>query len=104
MNKELVEVRESPDPPYAERADGWAGPDPRDEPREVLALGQPGSTPLGEQLEGTRQHEARAGNQIALSQHQVGGEVMRSPLLDQGRNRRAERIEEIAELEAFYGV
>jgi hypothetical protein len=104
MNKELVEVRQSPDPPYAERADGWAGPDPRDEPGEVVALGQSDPALLGESLEGARQHEARAGNQIAFSQHQVGGEVMRSPALEERGYGRAELIEEIAELEAFLGV
>ena len=55
MNKELVEIRQGADPSDAEEPDGRAGPDPRDEPREVLALGQSGPTPLGEPLEGTRQ-------------------------------------------------
>ena len=55
VNKELVEDREGADPsPNTEEADGRARPDPRDEPREVLALGQSGPAPLGEPLEGTR--------------------------------------------------
>ena len=44
------------------------------------------------------------GNEIAFSQHDVGCEVMSSPALEQGRNRRAELIEEIAELKAFLRV
>jgi hypothetical protein len=54
MNKELVEVRESSDPPYTEEPDGRAGPNPRDEPSEVIALGQSDSAMLGELLEGAR--------------------------------------------------
>jgi hypothetical protein len=104
MNKELVQIRHSPDPPYAEQADGRTGPDPRDEPREVLALGQSGPAPLGEPLEGTRQNQARASDQIAFSQHDVCGKVMSSPALEQCWNRRAELIEEITELKALLRV
>jgi hypothetical protein len=69
MNKELIEIRQGADPSDAEEPDGRAGPDSRDERREVLALSQSGPTPLGEQLEGTGQNEARAGNEIVFSQH-----------------------------------
>ncbi len=98
MNKELVEVGQSPDPLQAEETDRWAGPDPGDEPGEVLALGQSGPALLGEPLEGTRQDNAGPGNEIAFSQNNVGSEVMSSPVPEQGRDRRAELIEEIAEL------
>lgn len=54
VNEELVEIREGSDPSDAEEPDGWAGSDPRDEPREVLVLGQSAPAPLGEPLEGTR--------------------------------------------------
>ncbi len=54
VNKELVQIREGADPSNAEEPDGRAGPDPRNQPREVLALGQSGPTPLGEPLEGAR--------------------------------------------------
>jgi hypothetical protein len=104
MNKELVEVRQSPDPPYAERADGWAGPDPRDEPGEVVALGQSDPALLGESLEGARQDNAGPSNEIAFSQHEMGNEIVSGPAVYEGRHGRAELIEEIAELEAFYGV
>jgi hypothetical protein len=104
MNKELVEVRESPDPPYAERTDGWAGPDPRDEPGEVVALGQPGSTLLGESLEGARQDNAGPSNEIAFSQHEMGGEIVGGPAVEQGRNRRAEFIEEGTKPKSFLRV
>ena len=104
MNKELVEVRQRPDPPYPEEADGWAGPDPCDEPGEVIALGQSDSALLGEPLKGAGQDNGGPGNEIAFSQHDVGCEVMSSPALEQGRDRRAELIEEVAELEAFLRV
>jgi len=54
VNEELVEIRQRADPANAEKPDGGAGPDPRDEPREVLALGQSDPAPLGERLEGSR--------------------------------------------------
>jgi hypothetical protein len=54
VNKELVEIRDGADPTNAEETDGRAGPDPRDEPREILALGQAEPAPLGEPLERTR--------------------------------------------------
>jgi hypothetical protein len=93
MNEELVEVRQSPDPPYAEEPDGRAGPDPRDEPGEVIAFGQPDSALLGEPLEGAGQDNAGPGNEIAFSRHDVGCEVMSSPALEQRRNGRPELIE-----------
>jgi hypothetical protein len=104
MNKELVEIRQGADPSDAEEPDGWAGPDPRDEPGEVLALGQSGPTPLGEPLEGTGQNEARAGNEIMFSQHEVGGEIVSSPSLEQGRSGRTEFVEKITELKALLRV
>ena len=54
VNKELVEIRQGADPFNAEEPDGRAGPDPRDEPCEVLVVGQSDPAPLGESLEGTR--------------------------------------------------
>lgn len=53
VNEELIEIREGPDPSNAEEPDRRPGPDPRDEPRKVLALSQPCPTPLGEPSEGT---------------------------------------------------
>jgi hypothetical protein len=104
VNKELVEIRQGADPSNAEESDGRAGADPCDEPREVLALGQPGPTPLGEPSEGTRQNEARAGNEIAFAQHEVGGEIVSSPALEQCGNGRTELIEEITQLMALVRV
>jgi hypothetical protein len=53
VNKEFVEIRQTPDPPDAEEADGRAGSDPRDEPSEVLSLGKSDPAPFGEPLEGS---------------------------------------------------
>ena len=104
MNKELIQVRQGADPSDAEHTDGRAGPDPRDEPREVLSLGQSGPTPLGEPLEGTRENDARASNEIAFSQHKVGSEIVSSPALEQCRNGRAQLVKKLAELKALLRV
>ena len=104
MNKELVEIRHGADPSDAEEPDRRAGPDPRDQPREVLALGQSGATPLGETFEGARQDEARAGNEIVFAQDEVGGKIVRGPAIEQCGNGGAELVEQIAELEALLHV
>src|SRR5204863_6436976 len=54
VNEELVQIREGADPSNAEEPDRRAGPDPRDERREVLVPGQSDPAPLGESFEGTR--------------------------------------------------
>ena len=104
VDKELVEIRHGPHPPNAEEAGGRPGPDPRDEPGEVVTLGQCGPALLGEPLEGARQDKAGPGNEIVFSQHKVGGEIMSCPAVEQGRNRRAELTEEITELNTFLRV
>ena len=104
VDKELVEIREGADPFHAEEADGRAGSDPRDEPRKVLALGQSDPAPLGEPLEGTRENEARGGNKIAFTQHEVGGEIVSSPSLEQCGNGGTEIVEEITQLKALLRV
>jgi hypothetical protein len=104
MNKEFIEIRQRSDPTDAEETDGRPGPDPRDEPAEVPAVGQSHPAPLGEPLEGARQDEARSGNEVAFSQHQVGGEVMSGPAPEQGGSGRAELIEKVTELEALLRV
>jgi hypothetical protein len=104
MNEELVEIRQSTHPADAEEPDGRAGADARDESRKVLAMGKSGPTPLREPLEGPRQNEARASDEIVLAQHEMGGEVVRSPPAEQGRNRRAELVEKIAQLKALLRI
>jgi hypothetical protein len=104
VNKELVEISEGPHPPDAEEADGRAGPDPRYEPSEVLPLGKSDPASFGEPLEVSRENEARASNEIAFSQYDVGCEIMSSPAFEQCWNRGAELIEEITELKALLRV
>jgi hypothetical protein len=104
MDEELVEIRHGADPSDSEEPDRRAGPDPRDEPREVLALGQFRPAPFGEPLEGTGEYEARAGNEIPFPQYDVGGEIMSRPALDQRRSGRAQLVEQIAKLMALLGV
>ena len=67
-------------------------------------LGQSGPAPLGEPLEGTGQNHARARNQIVFSQNEMGGQIVSRPALEQGRNGRAEVVEEITELAALLHV
>jgi hypothetical protein len=55
-------------------------------------------------LEVSRENEARASNEIAFSQHNVGREIMSSPAFEQRWNRRAELIEEVTERKAFLRV
>ena len=88
------------------RKNPMGGPDRirPDEPREILVLAQSDPTQLGEPLEGARQNDARAGNEIAFSQHEVGGEIVCSPALDQCGNRRAELLEDITQLKALLRV
>lgn len=104
MNKELVEIRQSADPGDAEQPDGRPGPDPRDEPREVLAVSQSDPALLSEPFEGAWQNEARAGNEIAFSQHDVGGEVTSGPALQQGGNVGTKLLQEITEFTALLRV
>ena len=56
---------------------------------------------LGEPLERTGQNNARPSDEIAFAQYNVGGEIMGGPTLEQGRNRRAERIEEKTKFKAL---
>jgi hypothetical protein len=104
VNEELVEIRKGADPSNAEEPDGRAGPDLRDEPREVLALGQLDPTPLGEPLKGARQNEAGAGDEIAFSQHDVSGEIVSSPILEQCGHGGTKLVEEITQLKALLRV
>jgi hypothetical protein len=104
MNKELVEIRHRTDPPDAKEPNGRAGADPSDQPRKVPAPRQSGPAPLREPFEGTGQNQARAGDQIVFSQHEVGGEIVSSPPVEQGGNGRAELVEKITKLEALLRI
>jgi len=55
-------------------------------------------------LKGAGQNEAWASNDIAFSQHEVGGDVVSSPTLEQGGNRWTEFVKEITQLTAFLRV
>ncbi len=104
VNKELVESRKRTNPANAEEPDRRTGPDPRDQPREILVIGQSRPALLGEPLKGAGQNEAWASKDIAFSQHEVGGDVVSSPTLEQGGNRWTEFVKEITQLTAFLRV
>src|SRR5262245_44342400 len=104
MHEELVEVRQGADPPEPEEAGRRTGPDALDQPTEILVPDQRNPAPFGEASERARQHEARAGEQIAFSHHHVSDEIVRGPTLDQRRRRRAELVEEVAELASLLVV
>jgi hypothetical protein len=48
-------------------------------------------------LEGARKNDARAGNEIAFSQHDVSGEIVSSPTFEERGNERPELGEENAQ-------
>jgi hypothetical protein len=104
MDEELIEIRHGTDPPDAKEPDGRAGPDPRDQPRKVPAPRQSGPAPLGEPSKGTGQNQARAGDEVVFSQHEVSGEVVRGPAVEQRGSGRAELVEKVAKLEALLPV
>ena len=104
VNKELVESRKRTNPANAEEPDRRTGPDPLDQPRELVVLGQSRPTLLGEPLKGAGQNEAWASKDIAFSHHEVGGDVVSSPTLEQGGNRWTEFVKEITQLTAFLRV
>ena len=101
VDEEFVEIGQGPYPSNAEEPDRRAGPDPLDQVREILALGQPDPAPLGEALEVTGPNDAWAGNEIAFSQHDVGGEIVSSPALDQCGYGRTEPVEKMTQLKAL---
>ena len=98
MHEELVEVGKRTDPADAEEPRRRARPDPRHEPREVAAFREPDPPPLGESPERARERDARAGDQIALAEDDVRGEVVRGPSLEQRGNGWPELVEHVAEL------
>lgn len=104
MNKELVESRKRTNPANAKEPDRRTRPDSRDQPGEIVVLGQSRLTLLGEPLKGARQNEARASEDIVFSQHEVSGDVVSSPTLEQGGNRWPELVKEITQLTAFLRV
>jgi hypothetical protein len=96
VDEEFVKVREGPDPADAEKSGRRARPDPRDEPLELSAIRQPHPASLGESLEKAWKDEAGASDEIAFTQHDVGGEVFGSPTVEQCGYVGAELFEEIA--------
>jgi hypothetical protein len=101
VDEELVQVRERADPVNAEETGRRPGSDSIHEPREVVAFGEPAAALLGEALERSGQDDARAGEEVALAQHDVRGEIVRAPTDEQGRCRRAEFLEDAAKVSAL---
>ena len=104
VDEELVQVRERADPSDAEEPGRRARSDPRNEPPELSVVRQPHPASLGEPLERARKEDAGAREEIALTQHEVGGEVARSPALDQRGYVSPELFEEIAKRKALLRV
>ena len=82
----------------------WARPDPPDEPPELSLLRQPHPAALGEPSEQPRKDHAGAGDEIALTQHEVGGQVVRGPALEQRGYERPELGEENAQLKPLLRI
>ena len=78
-----------------------ARPDPRDEPLGLFLLHEPRPASLGEPLERAREDEAGASDEIALTQHDVGGKVFGSPVVEQCGYVSPEFFEKIAQCKAL---
>lgn len=104
MNEELVQVRDGADPADAEEPGRWARPDPRDEPPEIPLRRQPHPASLGESLKRPRKDDAGGRDEITLTEHDVGGEVVRGPALEHRRYVSPEFLEKIAKGEALLRV
>jgi hypothetical protein len=74
------------------------------EPREVAAVREPHASPVREPLEGAREHETGPSHEITLPQHEVGGEVMSGPALEQRGHRRPQLVEQVAQLPSLLRV
>ena len=90
--------------PMREEPRRRARPDPGHEPREVVAVRESHPSPLGEPLERAGEHEAGPSHEIALPQHEMGGEVVSGPAFEKCGSGRSEFVEEDAQLEALLGV
>jgi hypothetical protein len=104
MDEELVQVRKGSNPADAEESGRGARPDPRDEPLELSLLREPRPASLRELLERAREDEAGASDEIALTQHDVGGEVFGSPAVEQRGYVSPEFFEQIAQFKALLRV
>lgn len=104
MDEELVQVRERTDPGDAEEP--WRRPrsDPRDKPREVAAVRQLYASSLGEVLERAGKDQAGCGNEIAFAKHEVCGEILSGPSIEQRGRRRPELVEHAAQLHTLLRV
>jgi hypothetical protein len=64
-------------------------------------VGQVDPTPLGEPPEGGRQDQTRSSNDIVFPQHEVGGQIVGSPAVEQSGRARANLLEQVAQLTAL---
>ena len=104
VDEKLVQVWEGADPSDAKQSGRWARPNPRDEPPELCVLCQPRPASLGEPLEQARKNETGASDGIALTQHDVGGEVSGGPAVEERGCVSSEFVEEIAQGKALLRV
>ena len=104
VDEVLVEVGHGADPADAEHPRGWARADPLDEPLELSSFCEPHPTSLGEPLEPPGQDEAGAGQEIVLTQHEVGGEVLGGPAREKRRSIGPEFLEQIAQRPALLRI
>src|SRR5262245_59370497 len=104
VDEKFVQVRKGADPSDAEEPGRWTRPDPLDEPPKLAVLHQTHPASLGEPVERPRKQEAGTRDEIALAQHEVGGEVLCSPALEQRGNLSPELFEKIAKRKALLPV
>ncbi len=104
VHEELVEIRHRAHPLEAEESDRRPGPNLLDEPRKVRPPRQSRPAPLGEPREGPGQNEAWPGDRIVFSLHQMRGQIVSGPAVEQGGSRRTEPKQQIAQLAALQRV
>jgi hypothetical protein len=104
MDEELVEVRNTTHPSDPEDCRRRTGLNSRDEIREPSCLPQSEPSSFGEPAPGAGDDESRRAQWVVFTQHEVGGEVVRRPRVENRRSSGAEFIQQVTELIALDGI
>ena len=103
MDKELVEVGESPHPTDAEETSWRSRSDRCNEPGEVLTR-EYCSSLFGEAAPRTGKDEPRCRDVVVLTEHKVRSEIARRPRVEEGRCVGTEFIEQVGELSSLDAI
>ena len=103
MDKELVEVGESPHPTDAEETSWRSRSDRCNEPGEVPTRERCSSS-FGEAAPRTGKDEPRCREVVVLAEHKVRSEIARRPRVEEGRCVGTEFIEQVGELSSLDAI